>query len=132
VSKAANGVAFLAALNAYALPLPRVVLAGVAITLPWVEILCGLLIATRTRVAPALLLSLLMTVGFCLATGQAVVRGLDISCGCLDLDFLKLTPWPQAEKLLESVGAAFLRNLVMLGGILFLLARSDAARDPRN
>jgi len=125
VSKAANGVAFLAALNAYELPLPRVVLASVAITLPWVEILSGLLLATRTRVAPALLLSLLMTLAFCVATGQAVVRGLDISCGCLDLDFLSATPWPQAQKILESVGAAFLRNLAMLLGIVFLLGRLE-------
>lgn len=124
VSKAASGVAFLAALNAYELPLPRGVLAAIAVVLPWVEILSGWLLATRTRVGSALLLSLLMTVGFCLATGQAVLRGLDISCGCLDLDFLAHSPWPHAQKSLESVGAAFVRNLAMLGGILFLLARN--------
>ena len=124
VSKAASGVAFLAALNAYELPLPRGVLAAVAVVLPWVEILSGWLLATRTRVGSALLLSLLMTVGFCLATGQAVIRGLDISCGCLDLDFLAYSPWPHAQKILESVGAAFMRNLAMLGGIVFLLARN--------
>ncbi len=123
VSKAASGVAFLAALNAYELPLPRGVLAAIAVVLPWVEILSGWLLATRTRVGSALLLSLLMTVGFCLATGQAVLRGLDISCGCLDLDFLAHSPWPNAQKILESVGAAFVRNLAMLGGILFLFAR---------
>lgn len=128
VSKAASGVAFLAALNAYQLPLPRYVLAGVAIMLPWVELLCGLLLVTRTRVAPALLLSFGMTLLFCGATGQAVMRGLDISCGCLDLDFLSATPWPQAQKLLESVAAAFVRNVAMLGGIVFLIARLDPPR----
>ncbi|MFM7073145.1 MAG: DoxX family protein [Planctomycetota bacterium] len=128
VSKAASGVAFLAALNAYQLPLPRFALAGVAIVLPWIELLCGLLLVTRTRVAPALLLSFGMTLLFCGATGQAVLRGLDISCGCLDLDFLSASPWPQAQKLLESVAAAFVRNVAMLGGIVFLIARLDPAR----
>ncbi len=128
VSKAASGVAFLAALNAYQLPLPRYVLAGVAIMLPWVELLCGLLLVTRTRVAPALLLSFGMTLLFCGATGQAVVRGLDISCGCLDLDFLSATPWPKAQKILETVSAAFVRNVAMLGGIVFLIARLHPPR----
>lgn len=127
LSKAANGVAFLAALNAYELPLPRVALAAVAIALPWIELLCGLSLVTRTRVAPALLLSLLLTFGFCVATGQAVLRGLDISCGCFDLDFLSATPWPQAQKILESVGAALIRNLAMLAGIVFLLGRFEPA-----
>jgi uncharacterized membrane protein YphA (DoxX/SURF4 family) len=127
LSKAANGVAFLAALNAYELPLPRVALAAVAIALPWIEILCGLSLVTRTRVAPALLLSLLLTFGFCVATGQAVLRGLDISCGCFDLDFLSATPWPQAQKVLESVAAALIRNLAMLAGIVFLLGRFEPA-----
>jgi putative oxidoreductase len=53
-----------------------------AITLPWIEVVVGLLlIAGIWKRANALLITLMLVV-FLFAIGQAVVRGLNINCGC--------------------------------------------------
>ena len=54
-----------------------------AFTLPWAEILCGLALLTRQwREGAFLILSLLLLL-FVLALSAALIRRLDISCGCL-------------------------------------------------
>ena len=62
------------------LPLEVVNLA--AILLPWVELAAGLmlLVGFRTRAAALLVSGMLLT--FTLALGLALLRGLDMSCGC--------------------------------------------------
>jgi uncharacterized membrane protein YphA (DoxX/SURF4 family) len=62
--------------------IPEFLMNIVAITLPWVELICGvlLLIGVWHRSA-ALILSLLMIV-FIFAILSAIVRGLGIECGC--------------------------------------------------
>lgn len=54
----------------------------VAITLPPVEVLAGLLLIAGIWVRPSVGLINGLTVVFILAIGSAVVRGLDIECGC--------------------------------------------------
>lgn len=53
-----------------------------AVTLPWIEISCGLLLLAGlwTRAAAALSGGLFLT--FSIALGVALLRGLDIECGC--------------------------------------------------
>lgn len=54
----------------------------VALILPWVEVICGAcLIIGLFRRASALLISL-MLVGFIILVASAMVRGLDVECGC--------------------------------------------------
>ena len=54
----------------------------VAIVLPWIEMVVGaLLVLGIWKRASALLITVLMLV-FLIAIGQAVVRGLNIDCGC--------------------------------------------------
>ncbi len=61
---------------------PRVLTNLVAITLPWIEILAGaMLVLGLWKRASALVITVLMVV-FLLAITQAVVRGLNIKCGC--------------------------------------------------
>ena len=122
LSKAGNPTIFLGDLNAYQLPLPRGLLAVVAVVLPWLELLCGLMLLTRTKVQAALLCTLGLFVGFLLGTGQAVARGLDIACGCFDLSFLASWHMSGLAHLLESVGFAFGRNLALTAAVLALLA----------
>ena len=56
-----------------------------AITLPWLELVCGiLLIIGMFPRAAALILSLLLVVFF-LALSISLYRGIDISCGCFTL-----------------------------------------------
>ncbi|MFQ6109337.1 MAG: MauE/DoxX family redox-associated membrane protein [Candidatus Aminicenantales bacterium] len=53
-----------------------------ALILPWIEVLCGVfLIFGILRQASAFLLSLLL-VSFLLLIASAIMRGIDIDCGC--------------------------------------------------
>lgn len=122
VSKLANPTEFLGSIYAYELPLPPAALQGAAIILPWVELLCGLLLLAGfwTPTALALVTGLMML--FVAATGQAWARGLDISCGCFNLEILGLpNRLPGLVKFMESVGFAFCRNLLLAGVAGYLL-----------
>ena len=70
VSKIANLTSFLGSLNAYELPLPRSGLKVVAIVLPWVELLCGLLLIGNVWPETSLVLTGVLFAIFLLATGQ--------------------------------------------------------------
>ena len=53
-----------------------------AITLPWVELVAGVMIAIGFRARAASLLMALMMIAFIIALGSALGRGLEMSCGC--------------------------------------------------
>ncbi len=54
----------------------------VAATLPYLELLCGFLLLINQRIRPALLVLCVLNVVFIAALASALVRGLDIDCGC--------------------------------------------------
>lgn len=54
----------------------------VAATLPWVELLCGLLLVINRKVRPAALVVGVMTLVFVAALASVMARGLEIDCGC--------------------------------------------------
>jgi uncharacterized membrane protein YphA (DoxX/SURF4 family) len=123
VSKLANPTAFLGSIYAYDLPLPRMLLQTAAVVLPWVELLCGLLLLAGFWSQTALLMVTGLLVFFVLATGQAWARGLDIACGCFNLEIFGVQErWPGLVRFLESVAFAFWRNL-LLAGVAFVLLR---------
>jgi len=128
LSKLSNLQYFYTSLVAYQLPIPGLVLRGVATTLPWLELFCGLMLLTRFWLRPALLWSLLLCVAFAAATGQAWARGLSISCGCLNLDFLGLSGGSKSPVVLfiESVGFAFIRSLLLAAAAVYLLRNERA------
>lgn len=122
VSKLANPTEFLGSIYAYNLPLPQALLKTTAIVLPWVELLCGLLLLAGFWSQTALLIVTGLLVGFVIATGQAWVRGIDIACGCFNLKIFGLTDhFPGLGRFLESVSFAFFRNLLLTGLAGFLL-----------
>lgn len=127
-SKVSNPVVFLGDIMAYRLPLPASWLSATAVSLPWMEILCGVMLVTRTRLHGALLFGLALFAIFDLVTAQAVVRGLDIDCGCFNAEALKglhLEGWVST---VNSVGFAFGRDLVLTAAILWLLVESPEVR----
>ncbi len=125
VSKLANPTEFLGAIYAYQLPLPRTLLQAAAVVLPWVELLCGLLLLAGYWRQTALLTVTGLMVLFVIATGQAWGRGLDIACGCFNLKIFGLNEnAPGLVRFLESVAFAFFRNLLLAGLAGFLLRRS--------
>ncbi|HSI64007.1 MAG TPA: MauE/DoxX family redox-associated membrane protein [Candidatus Saccharimonadia bacterium] len=129
LGKLANLQEFYVMLAAYRLPLPMSLLRGVAVVLPWMELLCGLLLLAGLRARAALAWSLVMFLSFIVCTGQAWLRGLKIACGCLDLRFVGIQPGTPTALLLESVEVAFLRAVVLAIVAGLLLWRS-LLKDP--
>ena len=54
----------------------------VALILPWIELICGLLIIAGYFVPVANLLIFAMLILFVILLSQAVIRGIDTHCGC--------------------------------------------------
>lgn len=77
----------------------------VAAVLPWLEVLCGLLLIIGYRLKAAALIIILLNLVFMAALAAAIVRGLDIDCGCFRQGGAKSSPW-----------------LVLLRDALFMLA----------
>ena len=81
ILKLADPQQFAIAIRNYQL-IPRPTIHVVAMVLPWWEILAGIgiLLAPLRRASALLVLSMCLL--FMIAVGSAMVRGLDIDCGC--------------------------------------------------
>jgi uncharacterized membrane protein YphA (DoxX/SURF4 family) len=62
--------------------LPLALVNPLAIVLPWVELVTGVLLVLGLRTRAASLLAAAMLAMFTVAISVAVARGLDLSCGC--------------------------------------------------
>lgn len=62
--------------------LPWTISVGLALYLPWLEILCGLALIFRRLYSGALALLLSLLLVFIVASVAAKARGIDITCGC--------------------------------------------------
>ena len=124
LSKLSDPVSFYTMLLEYRLPLPAVLLKLVAVILPWLELLCGLtLLVDYCRRATLLWVTVLFCV-FLAMVGQALFRGLDISCGCFNLTILGIPEASGLGRVLESMGFAALRNLLLVTAAAFLFRRA--------
>ena len=123
LGKLANLQEFFAMVVAYQLPLPTVFIRCVAVILPWIELLCGLLLLASLRLNAALVWTVILFFTFTVCTGQAWLRGLHIACGCLDLRLVGILPGSEMAGVLESVGFAFLRALSLAAAAVYLLRR---------
>ncbi|MCW8858877.1 MAG: DoxX family membrane protein [Deltaproteobacteria bacterium] len=85
VVKANNVVAFAGQIANYQL-LPYAWNFLVAATLPYLELLCGILLLLNMRVRPAVLVLFVLNSIFILALISVIVRGFDIDCGCFKPD----------------------------------------------
>lgn len=82
--KMANPEAFANIIDNYHL-LPFQLVNPLAIFLPWMEFITGLLLVTGKWVKGSLLIYTTILVVFIIALSQALIRGLDISCGCFSV-----------------------------------------------
>ena len=57
-----------------------------AIVLPWLELVCGLLLLLGLFTGGSIVVVAFMMTVFLVAIGSALVRGIDISCGCFSSD----------------------------------------------
>ena len=124
LSKIGDVQSFYGTLLGYQLPLPDLLLRLTAQTLPWVELFCGLMLLTGHRADAALLLSAMLFGMFTLATGQAWLRALDISCGCLNLRLFGMEEGSRVVQWLGTPAFAFWRAVVLLLLVLPLFRRA--------
>jgi len=82
ILKVAHPRDFYSDLLAYEVAVPDLLLRYVAVALPWLEVLCGgaLLVDFWSETIRPLVAALCLI--FVLMLGQAVLRGLDLKCGC--------------------------------------------------
>ncbi len=122
LGKIANLHEFYIAILAYKLPLSPMLLRTVAIVLPWLELLAGLLLAANLRRDAALFWAFALFSVFTLVTFQAWVRGLNISCGCLDLRTVGIQPGSSIAHIIETPAFAAIRAalLAVAAGLLLL------------
>jgi putative oxidoreductase len=125
LGKIANPHEFHTAILAYRIPLPEVLSRTAAIIIPWLELLCGLILAANFRRHAALFWAFALFASFTIITGQAWARGLQIHCGCFDLRILGLTKDSSISTALESPLFAVIRAAV-LATLAFFLIRREA------
>lgn len=124
LSKISDPSAFLLAISAYHLPWAEGTSRILAISLPWFEFLIGTCLVAGVwqegaRYGMLGLLSL-----FTLATGQAWIRGLELSCGCFQLPGINAN----LLRILDSAPAATLRNTLLLSACLWLQWKGGSHR----
>ena len=86
-----------------------------AIVLPWVELIVGICLIAGLLVDGATVLSILMMLVFILAISQAMLRGIDITCGCFKVS---------AES--DSIGLnTIIRDIVFLIMSFIVLNRQE-------
>ena len=76
--------AFADSINGYKL-LPIPVVNIFAIIIPWVELLAGLSLLTKQYLVSGSILIILLSFIFIVAVSSAMLRGLDINCGCFSI-----------------------------------------------
>ena len=86
--KAAHPVEFHADLVAYGIGLPDAWLRGTAVMLPWLEVVAGIALGVDLWPETIRFVSVGLSAVFVAVLAQAMVRGLEVRCGC----FGPLTP----------------------------------------
>jgi uncharacterized membrane protein YphA (DoxX/SURF4 family) len=101
----------------------------VAVTLPWIELVAGLLLLAGAWKREAALVIALLLVVFIVAAASVMARGIDVlNCGCVSVvaDAVP-SAWPPAWT--KGVGWFLVaRNLVLLGAAVALVVVPPAPR----
>lgn len=113
VGKIANLQEFYSLMLGYRLPVPDALLKVGAVTLPWLELVTGILLMLERTRAAALAWASALFAFFSAVTLLAWLRGLHINCGCLDLSLVGIRADSALAASLESAGFAFARALVL-------------------
>jgi len=122
IPKIANAESFATAIEAYEL-LPLAVVNVAAIVIPWIELISGLFLISGVYLRPSsLLLGSLLSV-FVVAISAAVLRGLNINCGCFGGGGGATVGW---NKVLEDLA------LLVPAWLIFRNGAADRAREHGN
>jgi hypothetical protein len=99
----------LAEIYAYQIPFPDGLANAVAHSLPWIEILLGILLIFGLWRGPLTTATLLLLAIYTFLTAQSWWRDLSIDCGCLDF-----SGFHPALTFLETPAGSTLRNLFLI------------------
>ena len=123
LSKVPDLPGFEASIQDYGLPMPGLITRLITVVLPWLELVCGILLLAGIWTGPALVCAASLLWVFVAVTGQAWLRGLPIACGCFDLTLFRAgDPYSNLAKVFESVEFAFARALFLASFAVFLVA----------
>lgn len=96
-SKAGHAALFAAQIAGFRL-LPEVLIAPLAVMLPYWEILLGALVIVGLFTRAAAWIAVLLLALFDLAIASAVVRGMSVSCGCFGPNDATVTTWAEVAR----------------------------------
>jgi putative oxidoreductase len=113
-------ISFAGNIAAYQL-LPYAVTYVAAAIIPWLEIVCGVMLICRYKVKAAAGLIILLDLVFIGALAAALARGLDIDCGC----------FKQEGGAKTTVLQALLRDIALLAAALAVFKGRSSAADGR-
>jgi uncharacterized membrane protein YphA (DoxX/SURF4 family) len=110
---------FYSDLLAYEVDLPDEIFRCIAIAVPWLEVVCGGALLADFWPETVRFLVVAMSLVFVVMLGQAVLRGLDLNCGCFGRG---VGGW------FNHPIAALGRAVLLLGAAGWLLSRLTATR----
>jgi len=119
VGKVTHAEVFATALSNYRMLPSEMIFLG-SLAMPWLELLIGLLLITGIWKSTSAFMTAVLFLVFTLAVAQAMVRGIDISCGCFDLTSSE-----------DRIGAlTLIRNLFLFTCSLFIMTGPKQNKDP--
>ncbi len=90
---------------------PELLVHWTAIAIPWIEVVCGLMLTAGIRLRANALIVAAMLVAFNFMVASAWIRGLDINCGCYSNIAKQTVGLP---KILENTAFFVLALLIFL------------------
>jgi uncharacterized membrane protein YphA (DoxX/SURF4 family) len=127
LTKISHPYSFYEALLAYQLPFPDQFLRFAAMVLPWMELQCAFLLMMNVKLNNSLAVVGVLLVISTVFIGSAYLRGLKITCGCIDFSAFGMQD--TVNHVAELPQFAIVRNLILLAMVALLL--SSEQRNPR-
>tara|TARA_B100000902_G_scaffold280582_1_gene266411 strand:+ start:212 stop:658 length:447 start_codon:yes stop_codon:yes gene_type:complete len=91
-----------------------------ALFIPWLELIVGLCLIFNIKVHGASFLSILLLLWFIFILTQAIFRGINVECGCFDLNTSNLDDLELRKNMIKRI----FEDLVFLGISLYVNIKS--------
>ena len=91
-----------------------------ALFIPWLELIIGLCLIFNIKVHGASFLSILLLLWFIFILTQAIFRGINVECGCFDLNTSNLDDLELRKNMIKRI----FEDLVFLGISLYVNIKS--------
>ena len=92
-----------------------------ALFIPWLELIIGICLIFNFNINGASLLSIILLIWFIFILSQAILRGINIDCGCFDLNSSNLSDVELKKNMLKRI----FEDIVFLGISLYINISSN-------